>query len=174
MANPYCGWKRRRLLHALAGLETGVLAGIAMLVWLAAGAVFFRQPWWAMPNLMASGFYGDAIFRGGPGMMTLAGAALHIVVSGGVGAAFGFLVPESLGYLRLALLGIGTGLVWFYLSASPQWNRLSPTLPLYTSRSLLYSGHLLYGALLPLIRLSFRSLTRQPLSNRQQPALNQE
>ncbi len=159
MANPDHGWKRTRLLHALAGLETGVLGGLAMLAWLVAGAQFFALPWWALPNLMASGFYGQAVFRGGPGMMTLAGAALHLVVAGSVGLVFGLLAPGSLSYLRLALLGACAGLAWYYLSTSPQWNKLSPLLPLHGPRSLLYSAHLLYGAMLALIRANHRKLT---------------
>jgi hypothetical protein len=149
---------RRRVLHVLAGLQAGVLGGVAMLAWLIVSAPWRQQPWWAFPNLMASGLFGEAVFRLGFGVASLSGIALLLVMAGILGSIFALLVPESISRFRFVLLAVATGLVWYYATASRAVNQWAPLVPLYTPKVLLYCAHLIYGFSLALERRHFRKI----------------
>jgi hypothetical protein len=159
----------RRVLHLLAGLQAGVLGGLAMLAWLMASAPLRQQPWWAFPNLMASGIFGDAVFRLGFGLASWSGAALLLIMAGTLGSLFALLVPDSVSQFRFTLLAFAIGLAWYYATASLAVNRWAPLVPLYTSKPLLYGAHLIYGCSLALERRCFRSILGAPTSTPPQP-----
>jgi hypothetical protein len=152
---------RRRVLHILAGLQSGVLGGVAMLVWLMATSPLHRQPWWAFPNLMASGIFGEAVFRLGFGAASCSGIALLLFMAGLLGSIFALVVPESFSSFRFVLLAFVTGLAWYYAAASPAVNRWAPLAPLYTPAPLLYGAHLIYGCSLALERRHFRKIANK-------------
>jgi len=152
---------RRRVLHVLAGLQSGVLGGVAMLVWLMATSPLRNQPWWAFPNLMASGIFGEAVFRLGFGAASCSGIALLLFMAGLLGSIFGLAVPESVSAFRFVLLAFVTGLAWYYATASPAVNRWAPLAPLYTPKPLLYCAHLIYGCSLALERRHFRNIAKK-------------
>jgi hypothetical protein len=152
------GTSQRRVLHILAGLHAGVLGGVFMLAWLILSSPLRRQPWWAFPNLMASGMFGEAVFRLGVGLATLSGIALLVAIAGALGSAFAVIVPESVSQFRFTLLAVAAGLGWYYATASLAVNFWAPLVPLYTSKPLLYGAHLIYGCALALERRHFRKI----------------
>src|SRR5262249_37540560 len=76
------------LVRSLRGLEAGVLSGILMIGLLTLLALLRGYGWWQPANLLGSTFYGPRAFRFSPGWATLAGYALHIVITGVVGVLF--------------------------------------------------------------------------------------
>lgn len=152
------GTNHRRLLHLLAGLHSGVLGGVCMLVWLISSSPLRRQPWWAFPNLMASGLFGESVFRLGFGLASLSGVALLVIMAGLLGSIFALLVPESVSQFRFTLLAVAAGLGWYYATSSLAVNFWAPLVPLYTSKPLLYGAHLIYGCALALERRHFRRI----------------
>jgi len=136
------------LVRALAGIETGVLGGLAMWGWLAASSAVNRQPVWTVPNLLAEVFYGrDALRRDFSGL-TIAGLALHLVAAGLAGLLFGLLIGESQNRLRVALLGILTGLVWFHFSEVLFWRKLGALTAIYSRVRPMLLAHLIFGVAL--------------------------
>ena len=149
------------LVRALAGIQTGVLGGLAMFGWLAASSALDRQPIWIVPNLLASVFYGRDVLRWSFSSITVAGLALHLFVSGLIGMFFGVLVGESRNRLRVALLGILAGLTWYYFSELLFWRKLGVLSTIYSpSRSMLLA-HLVYGFVLGWYPTGLRSARRR-------------
>lgn len=136
------------VLFALAGIQAGVLGGFAMLVWMALSSVVYGRSPWILANLMASVLYGRAVLRASFGMYTVAGAALIVVIGGLIGVAFAMLVGGHANRVRVALLGILAGLVWYYFSQALFWNRLGVFAGIHTAPAATMAGHLLYGLVL--------------------------
>jgi hypothetical protein len=136
------------LLRALAGIQTGVLGGLAMLGWLAAGSALDRQPLWIIPNLLGSVFYGRDVLRRSFGSTTVAGLALHLFVAGLIGLAFGVVIGESRNRLRVALLGILSALSWYYFSEALFWRKLGILAMIYGPPRSMLLAHLIYGFVL--------------------------
>jgi len=135
-------WLQRKTWHALAGLELGVVGGLIMMVWLALSAPLIGQPWWTTLNLLASHYYTHSVVRNGPGMATLSGMALQIVLGGAIGALVGILTPGG------RLFGLGVALAWYLISYGLLWKRFAPMVPVYGSQPLLIVGFFLYGSAL--------------------------
>jgi hypothetical protein len=133
------------LVRALAGIQTGVLGGLAMWGWLAASSAVDRQPVWTIPNLLASVFYGRDVLRRDFSGLTIAGLALHLFAAGLAGLLFGLLVGESQNRLRVALLGILTGLVWYHFSEVLFWRKLGALAAIYSPVRPMLLAHLIYG-----------------------------
>lgn len=138
-----------KILHrALAGLEAGVVGAGVMLLWFAIHSIWTDDPWWTTPNLLASTFYGNRVFRMGFGWPTLAGAALQLCSGGAIGVAYAFgvgKVERPAGKFGLALL---TGLAWYYVLEWLLWRRMSPLVPIYASTSAMWFAHFVYGVCL--------------------------
>ncbi len=159
----------RKALHILAGVHTGVLGAMGMLFWLILSSPLRQQPWWAFPNLMASGIFGQSVFRLGFGLASLTGMALLVLMAGLLGAAFALLMPESVSQLRFSLLAVAAGLAWYYATASQAVNFWAPLVPLYTPKPLLYGAHLIYGCSLALERRHYRKIVIRLSGTLQQP-----
>jgi len=134
--------------RALAGIECGVLGGLAMLACWAAGSLWHRQPPWIVPNILGSLLYHDDVLRGAPGVLTLAGAAFHISVAGAIGLAFGLLAGDARNRLRAALLGVLTALLWYYVAEARFWRPLGELALIYNPPRALLVAHLIYGLVL--------------------------
>jgi hypothetical protein len=148
------------LVRALAGIQTGVLGGLAMIGWLAASSAVDRQSIWIVPNLLASVFYGRDVLRLRFSTITVAGLALHLFVAGVVGLVFGMVIGESRNRLRVALLGILSALVWYHFSEVLFWRKLGALALIYSpSRSMLLA-HLVYGFVLAWYPSGLRSARR--------------
>ena len=131
--------------RALAGIECGVLGGLAMLACWAAGSVWHRQPPWIVPNILGSLLYRHDVLRGAPGAVTLAGTALHISVAGAIGLAFGLLAGDARNRLRAALLGVLTALLWYYCAEAWLWRPLGALALIYNPPRALLVAHLIFG-----------------------------
>jgi hypothetical protein len=146
----------------LAGLEVGVLGGLVMLGWFALDSMWHAQRWYAVPNLLGSTFYGNLAFRSGAGRATVSGIALHLCASGALGAAFGLVAPRGQSPLRYLLLGVATGLIWYYLLFGAFWRFVNPLIPLYSSAREMVVAHALFGFCLSRWPGAERSLRRGP------------
>src|SRR6059036_69653 len=81
----------------MAGVQSGVLGGLFMIVWLALLSLLQGRSAWSIPNLLASTFYGEAAMRHGFRWATLSGVALHVIVSALAGVLFGMAVSGIVG-----------------------------------------------------------------------------
>lgn len=136
------------LVRVLAGIQTGVLGGLAMWGCLTASSALDRQPVWIVPNLLGSVFYGREVLRRGFSGFTITGLALHLFVAGLVGVLFGLLVGESQNRLRVALLGILTGLVWYHFSEALFLRKLGALAAVYAPARPMLLAHLVFGFVL--------------------------
>ena len=103
----------------LFGLQLGVIGGIIMLAWFALICPLVGKPWWLIPNLFASHFYNSREVYLGPGIVTVVGVALQIVMSGVVGC---FERTRLAGRASLRF-GSGAGLVRLFDPVSLETNR---------------------------------------------------
>ncbi|MGA2328043.1 MAG: hypothetical protein ABSH05_17330 [Bryobacteraceae bacterium] len=133
------------LVRALAGIQTGVLGGLAMFGWLAASSAVERQSVWIVPNLLGSLFYGRDVLWRSFSRTTVAGLALHLFVTGLIGLGFGMAVGESRNRLRVALLGIFSALVWYHFSELLFWRKLGALAMIYSPPRSMLLAHLVYG-----------------------------
>lgn len=146
------GLPQQRMLNALAGLELGVLGGALMLLWYAMIAPVFAQPWWMVPNLLASKYFATRIVRTEAGLATISGIALHIVMAGFVGALAGILTPAT------RLWALGAALAWYLAAYFLLWKRASPLLVDYYPQPVLAIGYFVYGSVLGYRRARVRAL----------------
>jgi hypothetical protein len=135
-------------LRFLSGIEAGIIGGIAMMAFLIAGSLARGDPWWLTPSLLGSTFYGTRAFRAGPNQATLAGSALHLVITGVVGAVFGLLCRGVDRRRRMLVLGTLAGLVWYVLGNAVFWQQVNPLVPLYTPHAPALLSHAVFGACL--------------------------
>jgi hypothetical protein len=135
----------RNLRLLLAGTQAGMAGAILMLGWLAVAAVFYRHtPWW-VPNLYASTFAGDAALREHFTRYTWSGVAFLLVQYTLLGSVFAFLLRQDMGRGSAVLLGILTGVGWYFLMFHGVWKALNPLMLVYTPDRSILAGHILYG-----------------------------
>lgn len=133
----------------LQGVQSGVIAGLAMLFLLTLFSILDGQPWWRSLNILGSTFYGSRSTRWPLGWITLAGAALQTIVSGLLGAAFS-LIPGGPRRTNV-LIGVACGLGWRYLGDATLWRWINPWVPYYFSGPAYLTAYGLYGACLGLM-----------------------
>ena len=134
-----------RIAH---GIKAGVVGGVAMLGLFAAASMFSRHGWWEVPNLLGSTFYHARAFYMGPGVATLAGGALHLTVSGCIGAAFVLACGNVRSRHRLILLGTLFALTWFFAANVLLWPRINPLVASYWPEPAAVLSHVLFGVCL--------------------------
>ncbi len=144
----------------LAGLESGMIGGLIMLLWFAVGSAWYDRSIWSFPNLLATTFHGDGAFRRGFRWTTPSGLALHLAACGAVGTGFGLLVQGLALRARVMLLGLVFAMGWYYLSFWFLWKKVNPLVPLYSPDRLMLVGHLLLGAALGRFPARLRSIER--------------
>jgi len=161
MRSGRCGWISSQACRWLAGLETGVWAGLAMLAWFALTTVWTHRSIWVVPNRLGSLFYRDAPWRGF-GAASLPGLALHLFASAVVGLLFACVAGEGRNRLRVSLLGILTGLTCYYLSYALLSERFVLQPASGPARSLL-AAYLVFGVTLSWYPSRLRSVQRHLL-----------
>jgi hypothetical protein len=134
--------------YCLAGVETGVLATLAMLVWLGLTSAWYRRSFWTAANLLASTFYGESVLRNRFTWHTFSGLALFLVIYGTLGALFALAIQNRPGSVRITCWGILLAIGWYYLIFGWLWKHWNPLVVLYTQDRPMFLGHVLYGALL--------------------------
>jgi len=155
--------------RAIVGIETGVLGGAAMFGWLAASSLLDMQSAWVIPNLIGSTLYGRPALQRGFGWVTLSGLGLHLFVAGLVGLLFGLVVGDSRNRVRVTLLGVVTGLAWYYCSQSLFWGKLGVFIMIYSPPRPILMGHVLFGLVLGWFPSGLRSLARNLSGNASLP-----
>jgi hypothetical protein len=133
---------RKTRTDVLAGIEAGVIGGVLMLGWFALTMPVLAQPWWLIPNLLATGIYGNRDTWSGPGFMTLAGSALQVFSAGVIGVVNGLLTPGG------RLFGLALAAFWYIACYLFLWKRLSPGMLFYAPQPVLIAGYFLYGSVL--------------------------
>jgi len=154
------GWVSPQISKALAGIETGVLGGLAMFGCLAVSALVDSHSIWMAPNLLGSVLSGQQSLSGGFGWITVAGLGLHFSASGALGMTFGLLVGVGGKRLRVTLLGMLTGLVWYYFSQVLFRRKLGILMMLYSPPQTLLLAHLIYGLVLGWFPNGLRAVRR--------------
>jgi hypothetical protein len=139
----------------LNGIEAGVLGGLAMLALLVSASVWRGDPWWMPSNLLGTTFYGARALSIGPGRATLSGCALHVFITGLIGAFFGLLCGRIRRRHRLVLLGTLAGLIWHGLADAMLWPRINPLVSLYSVQPATLLSHALFGACLGYMARTF-------------------
>jgi hypothetical protein len=142
MEGPSGNWRQNRWMGGLAGFELGVLGGLLMLGWYALFAPIIGQPWWAIPNLLASNYFSHAVLRAGPGFPTLAGGAFQLVGAAVIGAVVGFVLPVG----RLG--GVAVAGAWYLGCYFYLWPKIAPFAHSYTPQILLMAGFFVFGSTL--------------------------
>jgi hypothetical protein len=145
--NPH---QKSRSYVILAGLESGIVAALALLGWLALASAWYRHSIWTAANIMATTFYGEAALGRDFTSRTVEGLALYLVLYGIIGALFGLTLANRDASLHTTVIGVLVGLGWYYLSFAILWQNIDPLIPLYTHRGPMILGHALYGGLLGL------------------------
>jgi hypothetical protein len=139
-----------RLERGLAGLQAGMLGGIALLVVMAVFSVLDRRHWFSYPNTLGAFFYGVRSIGSGLGWHSVSGLALQLVIAGLAGALFGGIFLSADGGRRSLAFGLVWGLVVYYVSG--QFYRVFKPLVLeYLPSGEALVAHLVYGVSLPWI-----------------------
>ena len=159
-------WELKQAVpRLLSGIQAGVIGGIAMLALLVAAALWQGDPWWLPSNLLGSTFYGARALTAGPNRATLAGSALHIFMTGSIGAVFGLVCGRIQRRRRLVLLGALAGLIWHGLADVLLWRRINPLVPLYSAQPATLFSHALFGACLGYLGRKFPAASQKPVAD---------
>lgn len=145
-----------------------------MLGWSAISSVLDLQSVWLIPNLLGSTLVGRPALHRGFGWVTVSGLGLHLFVSGLVGTLFGLAVGDSRNRVRVLLLGVITGLVWFYFSQILFWRKLGALIVIYSPPTKLLTGHLLFGSVLGCYPAGLNALRRNFMRISEAPAATPE
>lgn len=138
-------------LAALAGLETGVLGGVALLGWYAFSSLAAGQAAWDVPaRLGAAACRGSAFWPELRGFEVAAGASVHIAGAGVAGALFGLVARGVTSLRRLFLLGTLFGLVWYYVLDQILLRSAGAGAYPFLFRRPVIAGHALFGLFLAL------------------------
>src|SRR4051812_16400576 len=133
---------RKAVPDILAGIETGIVGGLVMLVWFALSMPLVAQPWWLVPNILASRLtvYHAPLLS--PGIVTIVGAAVQLAFAGFGGIVNGILTPGG------RLFGLGVAACWYALGYVFVWKRAAPALLIHAPQPIIAIGYFLYGSVL--------------------------
>ena len=135
------------LCRAAAGLDTGLVGGLALLLWFAASSQMAGGLWFSRLNLAAAPFFGDLVFASGAGWHTVVGAAHLLLIYSLLGAVYGLLPASREGWLNLMTALGFAGLIHLCADAW-LWKRLHPFAHPYYAPLAIAPGHLIYGLFL--------------------------
>jgi hypothetical protein len=135
-----------RYAVVLAGLQAGMMATLAMLLWMGVSAAWQRRTFWTSENLLATAFYGGRSVHNGFSASTLSGLALYLLLYSTLGCLFATIAGKRSPSPRLVLVGIAVGLGWYYLSFHLLWRAVEPLIPLLHAVVPTALGHMIYGA----------------------------
>jgi hypothetical protein len=154
-----------RVCSALAGLETGVLGAMCLLLWQVAGSLLAGQPAWDVPTRLVTAVWGRGVSRDGLLAAASAGAALQLFGGGLVGVLFGLSQRSAWASRRVVLLGLVFGLGWYYLAYEVLLRRVGTGPYALLPRRSLMPAHLVFGLVLSAYPLLLRSLRRDLAGN---------
>jgi hypothetical protein len=151
-------WRR-----ALSGLQAGVVGAVAVLVFFILSAKLQGQPWWSTLNILGSTVYQHAAFWRGFGRVTFAGMAVQVFWASVVGILFGLAFARVRSFLAGLVIGMLTGVAWFYLSHRALFPWVSPLVPVYAPQPATLIGHVLFGLSLAGTPLFYRAFFPAPV-----------
>jgi hypothetical protein len=133
---------------ALAGMQSGMVGAICLVMWLGILAEWQQRNFWIPVNLMASAFYGPRAIRSGFASETISGLAVYLALYTILGAGFALVLRDRLSRPRTLLYAVVFALAWYYLSFRLLWKSAIPLAALlHVERSTTF-GHLVYGVVL--------------------------
>lgn len=155
---------RKRIARILAGIHAGVLAGVAILVWMVLISLIAGESAWRIPNLLASVFYGPQALRGGFGRVTLAGISLHLLQCALAAVVFSVWMPEA-PYRRTLLVSLLYAAALAWTANSFVWKSLYSFLPSLMPAAAVWTGFGLFGLFLSFVPWLRRRLEGEFLLN---------
>jgi hypothetical protein len=136
---------QRNLRLTLAGLQAGCLGSLVMIAWWMVAEILQRRSPWLVPNLLATTFYGERVYRPGFMISTWSGVALPMVIYCLAAIAFALAARErKAGWLFVAACG-AWGLTLNWLVFGFVLRRTNPLIHIYSPDRVLAVSHLLYG-----------------------------
>jgi len=135
----------RPLPRLLAGLESGILGALIMILWFALDAFLERQYWWAMLNLWGAGVYHNRVFSMGLGVATLAGASTHFFLHGLAGAIWALAAARVGNYWLHLALSFGAAAGWYLLLMHVFWPAVAPVVSRITPLPATILAYFLFG-----------------------------
>ncbi len=132
-----------------AGLQAGVLGGLAMMAVLFLNSLLHHKSGWTIANLYGTTLYGNRAMQRGFGMAALSGIALRLLECGTVGVIFAVLFArQRLSPFRFMMIGVTAGLANFYISQHILWAWINPLVPFYSPHFIILLSYLLFGLFL--------------------------
>jgi hypothetical protein len=135
------------LRHALAGLQAGVLGALLMLGYLMIGSRWDQRSVWAVPNLFATTFFRNDIYRNEFVPSSWTGVALLVAIYGFLGILWGRLWRDEK-RRWLTLYGAVAGLAVYFLFFDFIWKHVNALITIYAPDRQLMVGHVLWGMVL--------------------------
>lgn len=135
----------RNVRLALAGSEAGMAGAILLIAWLAVASLFYRHTIWWVPNLFSSTFFGNDSLLEHFSRYTWTGLAFMMAQYTALGAVFAVVFRQDADRFRAMVLGLVTGIGWYYLMFHGVWKSFSPLMLVYSPDRPLLAGHVLYG-----------------------------
>ncbi len=135
----------RNLRLVLAGSQAGMAGAILMICWVAVATLMNKHGAWWVPNLFSSTFFGDAALLNSFNRYTWSGLALMLAEYTTLGAAFALLFRVDADRFRAVLLGLLTGVAWYFLMFHLVLKAVNPLMLLYSPDRPILAGHLLWG-----------------------------
>jgi hypothetical protein len=132
----------------LAGLQSGLVGVLCMLLWLGMVAAWQQRNFWIPANLMASVFYGPNSIRSGFAAETVSGLAIYIAIYTALGALLALVLRDRWPRFRTFLVAVAFAVVWYYLSFRLLWKSVMPYVALLHVERSTAMGHLIYGMVL--------------------------
>lgn len=132
------------LCRVAAGLDTGFLGAVSVVLWFVAGSMLGGGFWFSRLNLAAAPFFGDLVFYSGPGWHTLCGAALLLLLYSLLGVLYAFLPASREGWLNL-LTALGYAGLVHLCAGAWLWKNIHPFAPPYFAPLAIAPAHLLFG-----------------------------
>jgi hypothetical protein len=133
-----------RLRHAIAGLHAGVIGVFAMFAWVMIASLWHGRSIWVVPNLFSTTFFGSDAYRNQLLRTSWVGIALTVALYGSIGALWGCIWRDRR-VKWLALYGVLTGLLVYFVFYDFVWLYLNPLVTLYAPDRQLEIGHMLWG-----------------------------
>jgi hypothetical protein len=139
----------RLKFRCLAGLQAGVLGGLAMLLYLSLDAILHRQRWLTPEVLLSTAVYGNSVIWHASAKAVLAGVSVQLVAAGLAGALCGYVFEWIRGDGLTALFtGLGFAFGWYLFWHFLLLPKVAPLVAAYASRESAIAAHLLLGLML--------------------------
>ena len=149
------------LIMGLAGIQAGVLGGLAGLSYVMLDGFLRGRGPWPFPNLLSTAIYS----RGGSALVftwaTMSGIALQLVLTGLLGLLVSQLLVHYLTRPRFCrIVGLLVGLSWYYVTVRLLWPDLNLDVIRYQPLSGALLGYVVLGLVLGLYPKFFYHLER--------------